>query len=213
MTSFICEKYDVEHPNETMTFGKTEHVVFDLSCSNVFFVGLCGSGKSTLGQQVASRLDAPFVDTDRLVEQQAQRSVREIVEQEGWERFRAMESRILEEVCRKRGQIVATGGGIILSAQNRDLLQQNGTTLYLMGNPPLLASRLGNHAATSSQRPLVSDQPLEETMSELMWEREPLYMMVAAHTLQADKEIQDLVKDTLTALWPEQPGGLDVARD
>ena len=203
MTRFICEKFDVENPDEAMVFGKTEHVVFDLATSNVFFVGLRGSGKSTIAEKVAKKLDAPFVDTDRLIKEKAGTSIKEIVEEKGWEAFRNLESEVLNKVCESKGQIVATGGGIVLSAENRDLLQKNGTTIYLMGNPPLLASRIEQDAATGEQRPPFSDNPLREEMSELLWEREPLYMMVAAHTLQAERTVDELVEDVVAALWPE----------
>ncbi len=204
MKSFICKKIDVENPDETMTFAKTEHVVFDLTTSNVFLVGLRGSGKTTLGERVAKALDVPFVDTDRLVEKKAGKNIREIVEEEGWEGFRKRESAVLEGICSNRGQIVATGGGIVLSPANRDLLQQNGTSFYLMGNPPLLASRIEQDRSSSIRRPPFGDNPLRDEMSELLWEREPLYMMVAAHTLQAEESVEALTKDVLTALWPEE---------
>jgi shikimate kinase len=204
MKSFICKKIDVENPDETMTFGKTEHVVFDLATSNVFFVGLRGSGKTTLANQVAKTLDVPFVDTDQLVEEKAGKNIREIVEEEGWEGFRKRESAVLEKICSKRGQIVATGGGIVLSPANRDLIQQNGTSFYLMGNPPLLARRIEQDSGSTTQRPPFGDNPLQDEMSELLWEREPLYMMVAAHTLQAERSIEELTEDVLTALWPEK---------
>jgi shikimate kinase len=203
MKSFICKKFDVENPDETMVFGKTEHVVFDLAESNVFFIGLRGSGKTTLAQHVAKALDAPVVDTDRLVEEATGKTVREIVEEKGWEAFREQETAVLKQVCSTRGQIVATGGGIVLSPVNRDLLQQGGTSFYLMGNPPLLARRIEQDSGSATQRPPFGDNPLQDEMSELLWEREPLYMMVAAHTLQAEKSVEELVEDVLAALWPE----------
>ncbi|WP_462323773.1 shikimate kinase AroL [Desulfoplanes sp.] len=203
MKDFICEKFEVDNPDETMVFGKTEHVVFDLAVSNVFFVGLRGSGKTTIAQQVAKKLNVPFVDTDRMVEDGAGKSIKEIVAEKGWEEFRSLESAVLARVCSDRGQIVATGGGIVLSAKNRELLQHSGTSFYLMGNPPLLANRIEQDGTTGTQRPVLSDSPLREEMSELLWEREPLYMMVAAHTLQAEKNVDGLVGDVIAALWPE----------
>lgn len=205
MKSFICKKFEVENPDEVMVFGKTQHVVFDLAASNVFLVGLRGSGKTTLARKVADKLDASFVDTDSLVTRKAGTTIREIIEEKGWETFRKIETAVLRDVCSNRGQIVATGGGIVLAPENRDLLQKNGTTFYLMGNPPLLASRIEQDQATAEQRPPFSDNPLQEELSELLWEREPLYMMVAAHTLQAEKPVEELVKDVIAALWPEKP--------
>ncbi len=204
MTDFICEKYDVEQPEETMTFGKTKHTVFDLAASNVFFLGLRGSGKSTLGKKVAEHLHAPFVDTDALVQKEAGKSIRDIVGTRGWDDFRRMEAFVLEDVCTSKGQIIATGGGIILSEHNRRVIQENGTSFYIMGNPPLLARRIEQDKAGTDMRPPLGDKPLQEEISELLWEREPLYMMVAAHTLQGEKAVDELVKDVLTALWPEK---------
>ncbi len=200
---FICEKQEIEEPGATMVFGKKKYIPFVLAQSNLFFVGLRGSGKTTLGKAVAEKLGVPFLDMDAVIQEQAGESIREIVEQKGWETFRSLEEKALQEICSVHGRVIATGGGVVLSEANRKLLHQHGTVVYLMADPPVLARRVGKDQASAEQRPPLGKESLEQEMSNQLWEREPLYMMVANHTLQADKPGDELVQEVLAALWPE----------
>jgi len=162
--------------------------------SNVFLVGLRGSGKTTLGKVGAKRSGRPFVDTDVLVEERAGRSIAELVERQGWEAFRALESEVLAEVCAGDGQIVATGGGIVLAEANRLLLRASGKVFYLAAEPALLAARLLKDPKVA-QRPTLTSRPLAEEMRALFEERQDLYMTVADFILHAGAPLHELADD------------------
>ena len=210
---FICEKHEVEDAQATMTFGKKKYVPFIMDDSNIFFVGLRGSGKTTLGKAVAQKLDRPFLDMDAMIQEKAGRTIREIVQKDGWERFRELEEKVLEEICTATGRVIATGGGVVLSPKNRTLLRAHGQVVYLMADPPLLAQRVGQDQTSKEQRPPLGEGSLQEEMSTQLWEREPLYMMVANHTLHADKPEEELVDDVMGALWPENQPQLCTMED
>ena len=90
-----------------------------------------GAGKTTIGRKLASILDLEFVDTDQLLEQRTGVSVSHIFEIEGEEGFRKRESKLFKEICADTGQVVSTGGGLVLDKENRNRMQSSGQVIYL----------------------------------------------------------------------------------
>ena len=97
----------------------------------IYLIGMMGSGKSELGSAAARILALPFYSTDDMVEQEARMTIAEIFERHGEECFRDMESEILRKVSRLPFGVVATGGGIVLREQNRELMRSTGKVLWL----------------------------------------------------------------------------------
>jgi shikimate kinase len=98
---------------------------------NLVLVGLMGSGKSTVGRQLAERLGRSFIDTDAVVADRAGRTIAEIFQTDGEAAFRHMESQIIAEVTSAGGAVIATGGGAVLSAENRALMRQDSLVVWL----------------------------------------------------------------------------------
>ena len=98
---------------------------------DLILIGLPASGKTTVGRQLARRLDMPFFDCDEAIEAAADCSVSAIFARYGESYFRQLEHRTLEELCRKEGCVIATGGGAVLREDNRLLLQRSGTVFWL----------------------------------------------------------------------------------
>ncbi len=147
-------------------------------------VGLMGSGKSILGKQLASRLSLELVDLDDLIVSQAGKTIPEIFKGEGEEAFRALESELLAEVLAQDDeQIIATGGGAILSAENRAMMKQSGRVIWLDASPTVLAERI----AGDTNRPLLDGvDPLFKMIS-LATQRNPLYAEVADLRVDTEK--------------------------
>ena len=150
----------------------------------VVLVGLMGSGKSILGKQLASRLSLELVDLDDLIVSQAGKTIPEIFKGEGEEAFRALESELLAEVLAQDDeQIIATGGGAILSAENRAMMKRSGRVIWLDASPTVLAERI----AGDTNRPLLDDvDPLFKMIS-LATQRNPLYAEVADLRVDTEK--------------------------
>ncbi len=205
MTKFIKHKIEVEDSGyiEVYTAGAGHAPVFRFQESNLFFIGLRGSGKSTLAAQVAKKLGGSVLDTDDLVMDRIGRSIADYVRIHGWEEFRDLERDCLQEICARRGQIVATGGGLVLLPENRERLKTSGRVFYLQADVGLLASRLQKDPE-QSRRPSLSDLPLEEELARTLREREPLYFDCMDYILQAGKTLEELVKDVLTMLMPDK---------
>ena len=101
---------------------------------NIYLIGLMGSGKTTLGKILSKKLDKHFYDSDQVIEEKLGVNVPMIFEYEGEAGFREREKDILKELVSKQNIVLATGGGIILSESNRDLLAKNGIVIYLKTN-------------------------------------------------------------------------------
>ena len=136
----------------------------------VFLVGLPGSGKSSVGNAVATKLRIPFVDLDREIETTAGKSIARIFSEDGERAFRAMEFEATERLPRTPA-IVAPGGGWISNEAIRVLVPRAGPTIYLRVEPRTAALRLG---AAAADRPLLAGDPVRE-LERLLTVRGKLY--------------------------------------
>ncbi|KYP97362.1 shikimate kinase [Sodalis-like endosymbiont of Proechinophthirus fluctus] len=164
----------------------------------LFMVGARGCGKTTVGQTLARVLGCAFTDTDEMLWRSNGKTVADIVAEEGWMGFRARESEILASVT--QGQtVVATGGGIILSAANRRFIRARGTVVYLNVSAQELARRLQAYPE-EAQRPSLTGKPMIEEIAEVLATREKLYQEAAHHIVDASQAPDDVVYTILQQL-------------
>ncbi|MBI3146916.1 MAG: shikimate kinase [Betaproteobacteria bacterium] len=142
---------------------------------NVILVGMMGCGKSTLGKQLARRLRRQFVDSDVELEHRSGVSIPMIFELDGEEGFRARETQVIADLTRRRGLVLATGGGAILSPENRSMLRASGMVIYLHASVAILYER----TRRSKGRPLLNVPDPEQRLCELYTVRDPLYREAA----------------------------------
>jgi shikimate kinase len=152
---------------------------------HVVLVGLMGSGKTTVGRRLASRLGRHFVDADAAIEEITDRTIAEIFEQDGEEGFRDVEADTFEELLEHHEPcVIAAGGGLVVRAENRARLRRPDVTVVLLdASPAFLASRV----ASRPQRPLLSGaaSPVE-VLTRLHDERAGLYAEVADVTVDVE---------------------------
>ncbi len=150
---------------------------------NIVLIGPRGSGKTAVGRALAARLNRPLIDTDDEVERKAGKSIRDIFEQDGEERFRGIETEVVREAARSEGAVIATGGGIVLRSENVEALRRNGFVVHLDAPPEILVRRLQEDASTRSRRPaLIPGIDEIEEMRKVLEARAPLYA-AARHVL------------------------------
>lgn len=142
----------------------------------IYLTGMRGSGKTTVGRILAENLKAPFVDLDHLLCQDACQDIDAIVRTSGWATFRQLESQTLQKAARQLGShgVCATGGGIVLAAENRRLMRDSGAVVLLAPPIEVLHQRLLADPL-ASQRPPLSASPLYEELLEVWSKREALY--------------------------------------
>lgn len=143
--------------------------------NNIFFVGMMGAGKSAVGRQLAARLGREFVDSDHEIQVRTGVSVSVIFEVEGEAGFRRREEQVIDEVSRRDGVVLATGGGAVLCAATRARLKERGLTVYLQATAHELWLRTRN----DRKRPLLECADPKQRLEELLALRDPHYREVA----------------------------------
>ncbi len=157
---------------------------------NIYLVGPMGAGKSTIGRMLAKELGLPFLDSDHEVEGRSGADIPWIFDVEGEGGFRLREMQVIEELCRERGVILATGGGAVGRMENRRQLTNNGFVVYLQAS---VAAQLAR-TEKDKRRPLLQRPDREGILSRLLRERDPLYRGIADLILDTERlSLRDVV--------------------
>jgi shikimate kinase len=157
------------------------HSAVDKPTDNIFLIGPMGAGKTTIGRQLARILKLEFIDSDHEIEQRAGADIPWIFDIEGEEGFRRRERAMIQELCQRRGIVLATGGGAVIDAENRRALAQNGLVVFLEAS----VDRIFDRTAKNQNRPLLQTENPRERIAQLLAERDPFY-----------REIADIIVDT-----------------
>ena len=164
---------------------------------NIVLMGYRGTGKSTVGRLLAARLGRELVSTDAEIVKRAQRTIPEIVAQEGWEYFRDLESDICRELASRDQLVIDTGGGAILRAQNVEALKKNSTVFWLTASVETIAKRIGG----DNQRPsLTGIKSFVDEIQDVLQERTPKYQAAADHVIATDDRSINQLVETLLSL-------------
>ncbi len=163
--------------------------------NKIFLIGPRGVGKSSLGKLLSRRLSLGFIDTDDLIEKRYKTTIFNIVNEKGWKFFRKIEKEIFFEICDiSYPLVVATGGGIILDKENRELLKKSGLVFYIKVPVSILIERLKKDKDIKSRPPL-TNLPLEEEVKKVLKEREKFYECVSDYTIEGNKNISEVVEE------------------
>lgn len=167
----------------------------------IVLVGYRGTGKTTVAQTLAERLDWAWVDADDALETAAGKSIREIFASDGEPAFRELEAALLGTLLRRTLTIVATGGGVVLREENRQQLLEAGPVVWLTASVETLVERLLGDATTRERRPSLTGLPGAEEIASLLLIREPLYRSVATLIVDTeDKTPDEIATEILTGL-------------
>jgi shikimate kinase/3-dehydroquinate synthase len=165
--------------------------------NNIFLVGLMGSGKTTIGRQLAKRLGKRFVDSDHEIEARTGASIPLIFDIEGEASFRRREADVIRDLSSQRGIVLATGGGAVLDAGTRARLAERGTVIYLRAHVNSILQRV----AHDKNRPLLRTADPRRTLELLTAQREPLYREVAHLVIDTGRpNVQSMVQTILEQL-------------
>ena len=164
---------------------------------NLYLVGLMGAGKTTVGRLLARRLKLRFLDSDHEIERRCGVKVPVIFEIEGEAGFRSRESQAIAELTTLESIVLATGGGVVISGENRRLLAASGTVVYLCARPEDLYERVRH----DRNRPLLATPDPLARLRELYAERDPLYRAIADLVVDTGRQgMQALARDLLDKL-------------
>ncbi len=166
---------------------------------NLFLIGYRCSGKTTIGKTIAKALDWSFVDADVILVRESGRSIKEIVDSEGWDAFRRMERSVLKQICADDRQVVATGGGVVLDRSNIQAMKTSGTVVWLDAGAATIQKRMRQDKNTEKFRPALTDKGRMEEIEDMLLKRNPYYESAGDFSIHTDdvpvKEIaQKIIK-------------------
>lgn len=163
---------------------------------NIYLVGPMGAGKSTIGRVLAAELHLSFRDSDRVIEEKTGADIPWIFDMEGEEGFRDRETAVLEELSQMQNIVIATGGGIILRAQNCEIMRASGYICYLTASTEQLVER----TSRDKKRPLLQVENPRQKIIELLAMRDPLYRAAADFIINTDRRSPKMVAQEISSL-------------
>jgi shikimate kinase len=179
-----------------------------MQLQNVFLIGLMGSGKTTIGQLLAKRLQRPFVDSDHELELRTGVSVATIFEIEGEPAFRQREAAIIDELSARSSIVLGTGGGAILDPRTREALRERGNVIYLHSSAETSYERVRRNR----DRPLLMVTDPLARLRQLYEHRHPLYAQTAHFIVESYRDRPTaVVNEILSLVVPAQAS--DVIND
>lgn len=168
------------------------------SNDTVVLIGPMGSGKSTVGRNLACLLHKDFIDSDHELEERCGADIPWIFDIEGEEGFRKRETTVLQDLCSRKNTVIATGGGAVLLEENRRILKSTGLVVYLTADLDVLFSRVSK----DSTRPLLQVDNPRQVYTDIFHKRDPLYRETADVVVSSNDFLNptDVAKEIRTRL-------------
>ncbi len=177
---------------------------------HIFLTGFMGAGKSRVGRYLAKRLNFPFVDTDKEIEEKTGKTVKAIFEDQGEQAFRKLEVETIRQLCDDPlPRVISLGGGALNNAQTFQRVHSTGIVIYLQSSPENILQRVKH----TDKRPLLKvdekqdrDAALLQRIRELLTQREPVYnqadIVVPRDGLEAE-EVAEKILQQLNQFWKQ----------
>ena len=154
-----------------------------------------------MGRKISGRLRIPFYDTDELIKKRTGKTIREIVQEKGWESFRKEEKAVVKGLSPLADKVIAAGGGAVMDPENREALGRNGLFIWLTADVSTIVERMKSDKAGGEQRPPLSNDGLERETSKILEKRTPIYRQLAHFTIDTSgKEIEAIADEAYSLL-------------
>lgn len=164
--------------------------------SNVILTGFMGTGKSTIGKYLSSRLGYRFCDLDEMIVVKENMTVNEIFEKRGEPYFRVLETSLIRSIFNEQGIVLSTGGGAVISSENRAMLRRMGCVVNLAASPEVILERL----AGDKSRPLLKGTKDGDTVVRMLKERESFYADADIRIDTTGKKMEEVTKEIMLFL-------------
>lgn len=176
----------------------------ELNTQPLILIGYRATGKSTVGRVLASRLGWAYIDIDQSIESAFGGSIADIFRSEGETSFRSREANAIQALSGMSSCVIATGGGAILSLENRKLLRSLGFVTWLTSEPETILARIASDPTTMARRPNLTASGGLEEVRELLKVRGPLYRETADFVINADEISPEAVATAILTEWTGQ---------
>lgn len=170
-----------------------------MSTRNIILIGPMGSGKSTIGNIMAKKLNREFQDSDHYIEDKTGVDIARIFDIEGEQGFRDRETSALSELLNQDNRVIATGGGTVMRAENQALLRSKGYIIFLDTSINQQMQRLRR----DKKRPLLQTENPQERLETLLEERRPIYLELADLAVKTDRRLARKLASDIIKQLPE----------
>ena len=169
---------------------------------NIILIGYRGTGKSVVGELLALKLNREVISMDEEIVKKAGMSIPQFVEQNGWPKFRDLETEVAKELALRDKIIIDCGGGVIERPENIPALQTNGVVFWLQASVDVIVSRI----ADGTERPALTEgKTFTDEVEEVLDRRTPLYSAAAQHTINTDEMTPEQVADAILVICSHYP--------
>ena len=166
--------------------------------ANIVLMGFMGTGKSTVGRQLAGRLKMTFVDMDTIIEERAGKPIPRIFAEDGEAAFRIMESDLARELSQRAGLVIACGGGVVLNPENVSHYRRTGLVVCLTATPEVIFER----TSRARNRPLLEEQDRMKRIRDLLAARRSLYAALPRQVDTSSRSAGEVVETILAWVTP-----------
>jgi shikimate kinase len=189
---------EIAMTNDTIATPDDAALIAALGRRSIVLVGMMGSGKSSIGRRLATRLAVPFVDADSEIEEAAGMTIAEIFERHGEPYFRAGEARVIARLLDHGPQVLATGGGAFMNRDTRAIVGLRGVSVWLKAELDVLMKRIKRRG----DRPLLKTEDPAATLAALIEQRYPTYAEADLTVNSRDVPHDAIVDEIIAALRP-----------
>jgi shikimate kinase len=187
---------DIALPDPALARPDDAAVIAALGPRAIVLVGMMGSGKSSIGRRLATRLGLAFVDADSEIEEAAGMTIAEIFDKHGEPYFRAGEARVIARLLDHGPQVLATGGGAFMNRDTRAVIRDKGVSIWLKAELEVLMKRIKRRG----DRPLLKTDDPAATLTALIEQRYPIYAEADVTVLSRDVPHESIVDEIVAAL-------------
>lgn len=157
---------------------------------NIYLIGFMGTGKSAIGRQLAQELDAPFMDSDHVIEASEKRAIKDIFATDGEAHFRQLEKNFVEEGHPQEGCVISCGGGLPIQPGMLELLKERGLVVSLFASVDTILQR----TSSNEERPLLNVKNPRKRIEAMLAEREPVYLKADCWITTDKRSIAEIVE-------------------
>jgi shikimate kinase len=167
---------------------------------NIFLIGYRCTGKTSAGKTLAAKLGLTFVDSDRVIVAEIGCSIAEFIAANGWGAFRETERHVIARLSEIDRQVVAAGGGAVITIENVALMRSSGKVIWLQASPDAIRKRMQADTGSAANRPPLTGQGSLEEIAAVLDERKPLYAGAAHYLIDTDNLNTDEVVEKIVAV-------------
>ncbi len=205
----LNERFVTAESENATVKGAARTVRGALGNRSIVLTGMMGSGKSSIGRRLAAALELPFSDADTAIEQAAGMTVEEIFRNHGEPHFREGEERVIKRLLQSGPQVLATGGGAVLSAKTREEIARAAISIWLKAPVELLLQRVSRR----DNRPLLKTPDPRAVLTRLLEERTPYYAEADLILESSDAPHEVIVENVLSLLASYLAGADGMLKD